>query len=207
MKYIQLFICFLVIGCGHKNDQHTQSYSIADTLFFDEHRTLQAWVAYYTEQVDSDFVITKFRRHSLGTFDTMEGTVWGIFDENYDEVYNNFLIFSPSKEWYLDIDSYQWQLSNENQKELIFDVDQEINLVHPANKTVERIAFRGSSSWVEDAYWRNDSTVVLLENSLDKIPSITVMDLKSNTQNQYRYNDTLANSSEYTFHRIQSKQH
>src|SRR5690606_22506683 len=89
--------------------------------------------------------------------------------------------------------------------EPLFSVDQEINLIDIEKKTVNRIAFRGSIEWVEDAFWENDSTVILLENNYEKQPIITKIDIKNKLVLTYYYGDTLDFKSDYTKLRFKRK--
>jgi len=87
--------------------------------------------------------------------------------------------------------------------EILFSPDQEINIVDIKNKAVNRLAFRGPSQWVENIFWQNDSTVVLLENSYEKQPVITKIDLIKKAITTFRYKDNLKFESEYTKRRFE----
>jgi len=86
-----------------------------------------------------------------------------------------------------------------------FSPDQEINLVNIENKTVNRIAFRGPSQWIEDAYWNDNSTIVLLENNYEKQPVITIINLKIGLVRNFKYNETLDFETDYTNKRFKQK--
>lgn len=133
-----------------------------------------------------------------------QGNIYGVFDKEFDKSYIKFLIYSPNKENYLDFDSYHWFYDSKN-KELNFEIDQEINLVNISKKKIERIGFMGSTGWVEDAYWENDSIIILLEYTTDKIPIITEINTITDNRKTFIYMDTLKNESNYLEKRILRK--
>lgn len=169
-----------------------------------EHATLKKWNDYYLTSIDSSFSLSKFKLQSTSKLQKMKGSVLGVFDESFDQVYHNFIIYSPNKKKYIDIDSYLWSFDSLTNR-LIYEADQEINLIHNTPKKIERIGFRGPSYRVEDAFWLGNSMVVLLETSSDKVPAISTIDLKSNTILSFIYQDTLVKASDYSNIRITNK--
>ncbi|HLS30765.1 MAG TPA: hypothetical protein VK021_07915 [Flavobacteriaceae bacterium] len=202
--------CLILFGCKNEssNDSSTASDSIKpqkeekETYLFskDTNTNLERWTEYY-ESIDADFELKKFEIISTSALEKMKGTIPGNFDEDFDPIYESLLIYSPSGEKYIDLDSYHWEIGEENQ--LNFSPDQEINLVNIPNKTVERIAFRGPSNTVEEAYWKGNDTVVLLEESYDRVPYVSLIDLKNEKIETYIYPDTLESQSIYNKERIQ----
>jgi len=169
-----------------------------------ENATLKNWTDYYLTTIDSSFSLTKFELQSKSELQKMKGSVAGLFDENFDQIYQEFIIYSPNKEMYIDLDSYLWSFDSLTNR-LIYEADQEVNLVHNTKKKIERIGFRGPSYRVEDAFWLGDSVVVFLETSSDKVPTINKIDLKSNTITNFMYQDTLMKASDYSKTRISNK--
>jgi len=211
-KIFILLTFLILISCNNKasdSKNKTEDFIVKETKtpknFFQssENATLEKWIEYYKTSIDSDFTIDKFEKISKNKLSKIQGNIYGIFDKEFDTTYTDFLIYSPNKQNYVDIDSYQWILDKEN--EILFDVDQEINLVNIPNKNIERIAFRGPMGWVEDAYWKNDSTVVLLETTTDKVPIITQVNIYSNESITFVYQDTLKKISKYSNERIFGK--
>jgi len=204
-----LYITLILSACSPKapdnttkNTTDTTATAPAKTAFKeDTDSTWLNWKRYYTGQ-DPDFSPDKFVAGTPAHLDRMEGHVYGTFDKEFDPMYKNFLVYSPDGKRYVDIDSYHWTVEG---KEIMFEPDQEINLVDTRNKTVERIDFHGPSGGVDDVYWRNDSTIILLENSRDRIPSITEIDLAKNTTVTYTYDGVLKFESTYHRQRIDKK--
>ncbi len=91
---------------------------------------------------------------------------------------------------YVDINSYGMALDENNNA--IFDVDQAINIVDVKNKTSTSIGFFGSVGRVEDAFWKDNSTIVLLGsiNYPKSSPFVTIVDLKNKTEKQYSYKNS-----------------
>lgn len=162
---------------------------------------LNKWKDFYTK-LDPDFSVEKFEKTDSYKLEPMEGSVQGVFEEDFDPVYSDFLIYNSKKDKYIDIDSYSWILDG---NEILFEADQEVNVVDIPTKTITRIAFMGPSYWVEDAYWKDDFTVVLLENNDERIPMVAEINLKTNQVVRYAYKDTLKVDSDYTNQRIQGK--
>jgi hypothetical protein len=161
--------------------------------------TLNDWVSYYQKK-EPNFSLNKFEFKSIDTLNIIPGNVVAIFDSSFEKIYSNFLIYQNSREKYIDFDSYSWVLDKNG--DLLFSPDQEINLVDINKKTVHRIAFRGPSQWVENIFWNNDSTVVLLENNYDKQPVITKIDLTKKSIKTFIYLDQLDFESEYSKRRF-----
>lgn len=170
-------------------------------LFEDNHSTFQKWVNYYVS-LDSGFYQNTFKLESTTNLNLESGNIFGTFDKEFNSIYAPFLVYSPNKEQYVDFDSYHWSLEGKTPQ---FEIDQEINLVNVKNKTIKRIGFRGSNELVEDAYWKNDSTVVLLENMNSTTPRISLINLTAQTSFIYTSSCTLNPKSEYSSIRIQNK--
>jgi len=212
-KKIFIFLTILIsVACNNKSSEiekeenfKIEKESYKTSFKTTTNTTLENWLAYYKNNIDSTFTINKFNLTNESEFSKIQGNVFGIFDKEFDEIYTDFLIYSPNKQNYVDIDSYQWSLDEENKSELLFEIDQEINLINIPNKKIERIGFRGSMGWVEDAYWKNDSIIVLLEITTDKVPTITEMNIYSNKSATFTYQDTLKTMSNFSTKRIFKK--
>lgn len=188
----------------NESNTNTQLESEQEKLKLDinSDSILTKWVEYYKEKKPS-FSLSNFYLITTDSLILIQGTVFGSFDNNFDKVYHNFLIYRLDKKQYLDLDSYNWTIDENGQPS--FSPDQEINLIDIENKTVNRIAFRGPSQWVEDAFWKNDSTIVLLENNYEKQPIFTELNLKNKLVRIYKYNETLNLESDYTMLRFKQK--
>jgi len=142
------------------------------------------WLAYYQAQ-DSTFSLDRFEFESIDTLRFMQGSVKGSFDEGYDPIYNDFIVLNTAKDQYIDFDSYQWSVGKH--KTAQFSPDQEINWVDVNKKTVTRIGFLGPSQWVENAFWENKSTIVLLENTDENVLRIIKIDLNRKIATTFKY--------------------
>lgn len=163
---------------------------------------LKEWFDYYKSK-DSGFSLKNFKLERIDTLSFVQGNVFGSFDENFDQAYSDFIVHNKANDKYIDFDSYQWELDKD--KTMLFSPDQEINLIDVKVKTVTRIAFRGPLQWVEDAFWKNDSIIILLENSADNSPIISEIHLKSKVEKTFRYNDSLEFKSKYSQTRFNKK--
>lgn len=207
--YIVLFPIFLT-SCQRKNTEEStpQKQRIEKTssilaLKDIQHPTLLKWQSYYQQQVDENFRLDKFEYNSTQTIPEINSNIAATFDTVFDPVYEPHLIYNPSKNQYIDLDSYWW--SKKPNKEKTYNVDQEINWIDIEYKTKKRIAFRGASSRVEDALWINDQEILLLENNSEHTPIITHIKLDSQKAYIYTYPNVLKKKSDYSDYRLLNK--
>ena len=197
----------LPFSCSDRN-QELKSELIVDSndsipetqeiKFQDVHPTFKKWQEYYVT-LDSNFVNNEFILSTTVKSEFIEGNIFGTFDKEFDKTYLPFLVYNTNKEQYIDFNSYHWTLV---EGEPQFEVDQEINLVNIKEETIQRISFCGSQELVEDAYWMNDSTVVLLENVNGNTPQINVVDLYTQSLKIYKSQYASKLNSEYFRKRI-----
>ena len=203
-----LIIVILIWGCDTKSDSKIEDVTLPETEMdkledtpkraytLEKHNQ---WVDYYTQN-NSSFSMDNFNIDETFKIVRNETNITPIWSEEFQPVYKQFLAFNADSTQYIDIDSYKWGF--DEQGELMIGPDQEIVLVNIPDKKVERILFYGPSFWVEEAYFKNDSIVVLLENSTDKIPAYQEINLNQNTSDYYIYNEPLEFESEYLKNRI-----
>lgn len=204
---LTLFSFLIFCSDEKKNVPQNQSETRKDSVKIqkfqsDDNETLKNWLDYY-KKIDPKFGLEKFDFVSENAFDKTAGNIYGIYDKEFDKLYSDFLIYSPNREKYIDFDSYHWSLDDEGEPG--FEVDQEINLVEIPNKKIEKIDFYGSQNWVEDAYWKDDHTIVLLGNSYEQRPTITEMNFVSMKSQSFKYQDYLKKVSEHSKERIMAK--
>lgn len=180
---------------AHKQ-KTTPAESFAEIL---ENPVLKQWEDFYSKH-NPDFSVSDLIFAETTEVDFIPGNVYGIFDEEFDSTYWPFLIFNSDSLQYLDIDSYQWFVDN---GELTGSPDQAIQWVDVNQKTVTRIGFYGPSQWVEDAFWKDDSTVVFLEKDSEGNPSLTIMNLHTRTSAVYAGETTI--EGDYNSHRMKTK--
>lgn len=211
MKNIIYTFISLILFCActeqNKNNKQEKGdtkefISESDYLSIDNRANLilSDWLDYY-KSLDSSFSIDKFYLDHTDSIVFMDGSVLGIFDKGFNhEVYNDFIVLSPNKRRYIDFDSYQWRMDENNVP--VFSPDQEVNLVDIDRETVTRIGFNATSQWVENAYWKDDKTIILLENSTEGILSMSELDTETKCKRVFIYLDTIAVKSNYTKSRL-----
>ncbi|MDO5656145.1 MAG: hypothetical protein Q4G27_08405 [Flavobacteriaceae bacterium] len=207
-KVTILFLTFLLIqSCDKKEDtisdvalptEKSDSLSVKKTATYST-AVLDNWMDYYNKNVAT------IRAENFSTEESFklvrtESTTIPIWNKNFNPVYKDFLIYNADSTMYVDIDSYKWGFDDKGL--LVINPDQEIVLVNIPEKKSERLLFYGPSYWVEDAYFKNDSIVVLLENSTDRIPAYQEINLKSNTSKYFLYDKSLDSESDYYKNRI-----
>ena len=208
-KNICILLVFMtLISCFEKKDKSideskNECITLKElNLFLKTNENLKEWFDYYKSK-DSTFKIADFVFESKDTLDFVNGNVLGLFDKNFDKVYTDFLVFSADKNKYIDFDSYYWSL--DDKKRPLFDIAQEINLVDLTKKSITRIGFRTSSGWVENAFWENDTTIILLENNTEKCPRITKVVLNDSQSESFKYKRNLSFESKYQELRLKKK--
>jgi hypothetical protein len=188
------------LGSGEKTDFELLKGTI------DSNETLQKWVNYYKSH-DTNFSLDNFISAGEWTIDEIQGNVCGIFDECFERNLANLMVFSPDKKRYIDLDSYAISLDENNVAYL--DADCEVNVVDIENRTVTRVAFYAIDigGEIDDAFWENNSKVVLLETIYYDIPdkcsvSISIIDLSTKKAQGFDYKNTLNFKSDYYMQRL-----
>ncbi|MDR2206858.1 MAG: hypothetical protein LBE36_11970 [Flavobacteriaceae bacterium] len=206
---LNLAVFFTLFSCTNTNAQKTnhnlenfKENTIDFKLDTNSNDVLKEWFAYYQSQEDK-FSLDNFIFNEENTINEIRGNICGIFDDCFDNRFVDFLVYSPDKKRYIDFDSYSIILDENNVAD--FEIDQEINVVDIEKKTITRIVFYGSSQWVEDAFWENDSTIILLENSPEQILSIEIYDLNTKRMKKYKYKKSLDFTSDYSIQRLNKK--
>lgn len=208
MKYLFILFFTLFLACEQKkNTDSAKTQTVEKTKpdvdstshEFDE---LQPWFAYYQKE-NPDFKPELFQLKDSSLFSYEESSIAILNQKGFNEVYKPFLIFNKSKDQYIDFDSYQWFV--EPNGTAGFEADQQIVLVDYKNKTAQQIGFFGPSYWIEDAYWKGDSAVVLLGNTYEKVPFILKYNFESNTLKNYKYSDTIKFENSYSKIRLRNK--
>lgn len=219
MKFIQMkksflfyaLVLILVWSCDFKPEPQPIDTPLPDEVQSETMDTQKAeayaksalkqsqWESYYQEKMD-DFAKEDFKKENAFKIERSPSTVTPIWEEKFNPIYKEFFSYNADSTKYIDIDSYKWSI--DEQGELSIAPDQEIALVNIPEKKVERILFYGTSFWVEDAYFKNDSVIVLLENSTDKIPAYQEINLNQNTSKYYIYKKALDFDSDYYKNRM-----
>lgn len=195
MKKTILFLLPLLFLSCSEDKQREQNTNASNTsqpkTFQDTHPVFKRWKSYYqlNQPANVEFLAT-----DTSQIPVINGSVLPTYNKAFDSVYLPFLVYSPDKTRYIDFDSYQWFLEKGEPQ---FNVDQEIDLVDVKNKTVRRLAFRGPSAVVEEVYWKDNNTVVLLEIFDGKKLVVSEVNLKKKRIISYEINATVKATSNY----------
>jgi hypothetical protein len=204
-KIFILWIIFILWNTSFACTCLGTSTVIADTnectLTLDSNEILQTWINYY-KSFYKDFSLKNFIFERGSTINEMQGTICAIFDKCFDPRLAEFLIFSPNKKKYVDLDTYGMSLTKDNEAD--FEIDQAVNVVDIDKRTNTRIFFLGSVGRVEDAFWESDSRIVLLLN-IDYLPIIGIIDLNTKHIKYYEYRSVLDFNSDYYYERLKKK--
>jgi len=214
MKSIIYILLLLILFSSCSKDEVKSSSRIAiKTVSFtikpkikvpsiESSAVLTDWMEYY-QSFDPTISLDSFSLEGMRYGNFIPGNIFGNFDERYDDIYDSFIIYSPNGNKYIDFDSYQWHIDED--ENIINSIDQEVNLVDIENETVTRIDFNGPTVWVENAYWKNDSIVVLLENSFENILRINEVNIISEEVYVFRNYISIFIESEYWRLRLKKK--
>ena len=206
LKFLETHICTRTQPFNINEIKEIESALMEDpnehTLTLDSNETLQTWLNYY-KSFDNDFSLDNFIFESEKIIDEIPGTIYGIFDEHFDQRFAVFLSFSPNKRKYIDLDTYGMSLDEDNKAD--FEIDQGVNIVDIEEKTIARIFFLGTRERVEDAFWRNDSSLVFLMTQRDYFPIIATFDLNTKEMKYYEYHSILDFNSDYYYERLRKK--
>ncbi|MXV37314.1 hypothetical protein GO491_01290 [Flavobacteriaceae bacterium Ap0902] len=201
----------LLHGCDFKKDEKIEdtvleekkmvedksSETVAESQTF---KTQENWESYYKDHIQGFDTRSFSKEDSFKLYPEATSTVKPIWDPEFNPVYENFIKYNEDSTKYVDFMSYKLQFDAHN--ELLVSPDQEIVMVDIKNKKVERILFYGPSYWIEDAYFKNDSTLVLLENSTENIPAYQEINLHTNQSTYYTYKEPTDFQSSYLKDRV-----
>lgn len=162
---------------------------------------LENWKNYYKKRING-FDLNDFKKDESYSFEREHSHIEPIWSDNFNPIHKQFLVYNSDSTIYIDFDSYKWGLDKKNR--LMIEPDQEVTLVNIAEKKIERLLFYGPSFWVEDAYFKNDSTLVLLENSTDQTPAYQEVNLNTNTGQYFTYKKSTGFDSDYYKDRVLS---
>ena len=205
MKFAYLLLLVIFCSCQKLSKISQAEHSSKKITEFSEKLSqkdchqIQAWVQYYKKE-NPDFDCALFDFKNKSQISDLEASILTINDKDFDNIYKPFLIFNKSQTKYLDFDSNQWFLGEDGTAG--FEVDQEVVLVDLKSNKTTQIAFLGSSQWIEDGFWENDSVAILVGNSYEKIPFVIRYNFTQNTREFYQYSDTLKNDSSYSKNRL-----
>jgi hypothetical protein len=159
-----------------------------------------AWFKYYSNKI-KNFDLAKFSH--IRKWDEKEfipGNIPGDFDPKFNKNHLQFLINSPDRKRYIDLDYYQRQFEKNKSGNLICnggEVDQEVNLVDRKAKKVLRIGFYGPDSRIEDGKWFDKNNIVLY-GIYDKHLMLETIDLETKQCIMYLYLEEYKVNSDYT---------
>src|SRR5690606_11565101 len=204
ISYLFLFALLVSTGCGEKKDvQRKPEVTVASEPSAETKEklpiNLKTWLQFY--QVENPgFSMNSFILSDSASINYGASSVKGNFEEDFNRIYEPFLVYSHDRSKYIDFDSYHW-IADENGNPG-FEADQQVTLVHLPSKTVRQISFFGPSFTIEEAYWEGDSSAVLLGNTYEKVPFYIRYNFNRNMKYTYRSTDTLRVNKSYTEERL-----
>lgn len=142
-------------------------------------KELKAWKATF-----SNFHLSGFKADDTLKFENnFEQDFEGYKD--FLSIYKPIITYSPDRSRFIDIYSYQLNLEKKGDHyEASPDIDQAIFLCQPKEKYWNRIYFGGSSHWIDEIIWVNNTTFILagvMKNNYDKKMAVSLI---GNTQTQ-----------------------
>lgn len=205
LRNLILLIIFLgIIGCDFKKDEKIEDTTLENSESNKDAKekvaspqnfeSLNQWQAYYKSKY-KDFDMHNFKKQESFKLVSHASEVTPVWSPEFKPIYQKFIKYNQDSTKYVDFMSYKLQFDNNN--EVLLSPDQEIVLVDIPNRKVESILFYGPSYWIEDAYFKNDSTLVLLENSTDQVPAYQEININTLQSDYYTYHKSLDFSSNY----------
>lgn len=128
-------------------------------------KRLDRWLDYYGLSLNhfTDTLILKNNRFLKTETDT---------STPHFKLFTNFYIYSPTKKYAVDLDSYFLVLEKNNKENLVCygtEADQEIALVNLKKQERQRILFCGTACRAEEAQWIDNKTVLIMGFSQPQI--------------------------------------
>ncbi|WP_276479584.1 hypothetical protein [Paraflavitalea pollutisoli] len=135
-------------------------------------------IADYARKKSPSFDWARFRMVSTYEEDSLLASAFTP-EKDFYKNYGPFLKYSPDSSHFIDLDSYNIDITRDAQGRLTgaeIGPDTEIGLVDLTGKTRSRLLFMGPGGNVEDGLWLDNSTVVLMgtqENQQgERVPTI-----------------------------------
>lgn len=151
----------------------------------------------YAKQHVKEFDWTKFRMTNSWT-DDWQKTVSFHPDKNYYELYGRFLKYSPDSTYFLDLDSYNIDITKDKKGRLIgheIGPDTEVDLINPKTGQKTRLLFFGPGNSIEDGLWLDNNTLVLMgvqQNDSTKTAAVWRYNVPTKTFYLYELHDAAA---------------
>lgn len=207
MKSLHILLLLILFSCSEKqkpsNAASTPQSSgtiIKEKKVEKPDSALIAWFEFYYKE-NPGFDADKFVQTSSSAITYSPSPVAILNSKGFNEIYKPFFVFNKSGTKYIDFDSYQWFVAKDGSAS--FEADQQVALVDLKEKTALQIAFFGPSYRIEEAFWKGDSTAVLLGNSYEKVPFMMKFNFQKNTVQHFQYSDTLKFERPYSQMRLQ----
>lgn len=200
--FILLFCSFLISACNSKEKKNVDEVDTTSNSYSYESLSkerFKKWINYYKEN-EPGFEFDNFLKENTFKIIKQPTTTPASFSNDFNKRYKSFLAYNADSTMYVDIDSYLLQFNDKGSVD--YNADQEIILVDITKKEASRILFYGPSFWVEDAFFKNDSTLILLENSNDRVPGYQEINLNTLTSIPFTYKDTLNFDSKFYNYRV-----
>lgn len=208
MKFYLILICIFFNSCQKKIENTAKNtdnliQSKNEQFFFEDSSFQnQPWFRFYSKE-NSNLKQKLFKLQGIDSISYRESSIITTFNKQFNQVYKPFLVYNETKNKYIDFDSSNW--ISEDSVHVYFDVDQQIVLVDIEKHQSKQIAFFGSSSWIEDAYWKGDSVAILIGNGYDKKPFLLKYNFEKEVIENYKSLDTINSSDSYSIFRLKSK--
>ena len=171
---------FVIYSNGQRNDLGKLGASFS--------KDIQSWMTGFIH-----FKLSDFNKTQTITFENINVEKFDYINDFYS-LYKPLLSFSPDKNKFIDIYSYQLNLAKEGNKLVANpEIDQEIALCNLKTKTWNRILFRGSTNWIEEVAWIGNTKFILegieINNNENRIPKIFIGDINSRSLDIFLSND------------------
>lgn len=169
----------------------------SDTLLSDE--TIQSFntagISDYARKKAAGFDWSKFRMVSVYEEDSMLVSKFTA-DKNFFRDYGPFLKYSPDSSMFIDLDSYNIDITRDAQGHFTgagIGPDTEVSLVNVGDSTRTRLVFLGPGGSIEDGIWLDNHTLVLIgvqENERgERVPTVWRFELPTKTYYIYELPD------------------
>lgn len=125
--------------------------------------TFTKWLAHY-QSSNQDFSVNKFEpRDRNKYFSGITSESGGVEGENTNNN-TSLYVYSPNRNYYIDFNGYD---IIQDSVYTGSEVDTKVELMNVKEKKMKQVAFYGPGVGIDDAFWHNDSTYVLLGCSID----------------------------------------
>jgi hypothetical protein len=206
-----LFLLVIAVSCREKADKQQANAEEAVTEDSVNTERVDTVLSAETIQFFDRSEFSNYARSKMPAFDWSKFRLVNVWKEDsmlvqpfnpeksYYSVYGRFLKYSPDSTKFIDLDSYNLEISSKNGKRIAQDKgpDTEVSLIDLEDSTKTRLVFLGPGASIEEGSWLDDENILLVgvqdnATATSKVIVVWKYHLPTNTYFLYESSDAVS---------------